>query len=110
MNGFDPIIALNVRIALLAALESAEEFVEETKGLTQAIGKIVGKCILFELEKSKQIMKENKMWADDTPIRGYRYRYLLQGRRGEHEVSEAEINLHLGIVQRTLEHKISNRK
>ncbi|MBO7746205.1 hypothetical protein I8J29_18510 [Paenibacillus sp. MWE-103] len=110
MNGFDPIIALNVRIALLAALDSAEEFVGETKGFTQAIGKVVGKCILFELEKSKQVMKENKMWVEDHPVRGYRYRYLLQGRRGEHEASEADLNLHLGIVQRTLEHKISKCK
>ncbi|SFJ44606.1 hypothetical protein SAMN02799624_04556 [Paenibacillus sp. UNC496MF] len=110
MNGFDPIILLNLRIALLTALESAEEFVGETKGLTQAIGKIVGKCILSELEKSNQVMKENKMWVNDIPLRGYRYRYLLQGRRGEHEATEADINLHLGIVQRTLEHKISKCK
>ncbi|SFJ74573.1 hypothetical protein SAMN02799624_05797 [Paenibacillus sp. UNC496MF] len=110
MNGFDPIIALNVRIALLSALESAEEFVEETKGLTQAIGKIVGKCILVELEKSKHVMKEHKMWVDDNPVRGHRYRYLLQGRRGEHEATEADLDLHLGIVQRTLEFKISKCK
>lgn len=106
MNGFDLIITLNLRIALLTALESAEDFVEETKGLTQALGKIVGTCILLELEKSRQYMKDNKMWVDETPIRGYRYRYLLNGTRCEHEATEADVHLHLGIVQRTLEHKI----
>lgn len=34
MNDFDPIIALNVRIALLAVLDSTEEFVTENKGIT----------------------------------------------------------------------------
>ncbi|MFC4808134.1 hypothetical protein [Paenibacillus sp. GCM10023250] len=107
MNGFDPIIALNLRIALLAARDSAEAFVAETGGLTQAIGKLVGRCVLMELEKSKQVMKANNMWVDDTPVRGTRYRYLLQGRRGEHEATEADLQLHLGIVQRTLAHKIN---
>ncbi|QHT60678.1 hypothetical protein GXP70_12490 [Paenibacillus lycopersici] len=107
---YDPIIALNVHVAMLTALESAKEKMEETKGVTQAIVKVVGSLIVSEVERSKRNMKANGMWVSEVPVRDRRYLYSLHGRRAEREVSQTDLDLHLGIVARTLEHKIDKAK
>ncbi|QHW30334.1 hypothetical protein GZH47_05400 [Paenibacillus rhizovicinus] len=103
---FDPIISLNVHIALLTARDQALKPFEESKGLVKEFARIVGQTIQHELEKSRQNMKHNKMWVDDVPVRERRYRYAHLGHRSEYEISRDDLRQHLGIVLRSLEYKI----
>ncbi|QHT61685.1 hypothetical protein GXP70_18040 [Paenibacillus lycopersici] len=100
---FDPKIALNRHIALLVARDNAAEYVDSTRGLNQAIGKVVGQVITHKLAESKRSMRDNKMWVDEVPIRGMRYQYSFQGRRHEYEASQADIDLHIKMVLNNFE-------
>ncbi|QHW35581.1 hypothetical protein GZH47_32365 (plasmid) [Paenibacillus rhizovicinus] len=108
MQGFDPLISLKTHVALLSLYEEAKNFVEDKKGLTSAIGKIVGQAIVTELDESKKKMRENKMWIDENPLFGKRYRYSLNGRKFECDVSEADLTFYQSLVQQTIETKISS--
>ncbi|WP_308637732.1 hypothetical protein [Paenibacillus silvisoli] len=110
MNGFDPIIALNVHVALLKALEKVKDHSESSKGVAQSLIKAVGRIIFEELEKSKRTMRENNMWVNESPVQERRYRYSHFGSSNEYVISNEELELHFGIVMRTLQHKIDKFK
>ena len=103
---YDPIIALNVHIALLTARDQALKQFDESKGLVKEVSRIVGQAVQREIEKSRQNMKANKMWVEDIPVHERRYRYAHLGHRSEYEISRDDLRLHLGIVLRTPEYKI----
>ncbi|QYR20788.1 hypothetical protein KZ483_24010 [Paenibacillus sp. sptzw28] len=110
MNGFDPMISLKTHIALLKMFDEAEYLVKESKGLTSAIGKIVGQLIVSELARSRKSMKHNKIWVNENPISEHRYQYSLQRRRDEFEISDSELNLYLTMVIKSVEQKIENMR
>jgi hypothetical protein len=82
--------------------DDAKYLVKESKGLTSAIGKMVG--------QSRVSMRDNKMWVNEHPISEHRYQYSFQGRRDEFEMSKSELNLYLTMTIRSVEQKIENMR
>lgn len=103
MNGFGPIISLNAHIALLTLVDDAKVEVETSKGIIQLAAKSAGRSIVSMLEKSRETMKENKMWVQDIPIGERRYRYTLFGKREEYEISQDDLDFHRRMMLVSLE-------
>ena len=102
-NGFDPIIFLKSHIALLTILEDAKKEVGRVKGIPLMAAKALGRTITTELEKSREVMRANKMWVQEKPIRERCYQYSLFGRRDEYEISQVDLNLHVGMAMREID-------
>jgi hypothetical protein len=103
---FDPIIALNGHIALLTIIETAKQDLPRMKGLQLLALKGLGRMTTLELEKSKAKMKLNKMWVQEVPLGERRYRYVLNGIGNGYEISQADLDLHLGMTMGEFERQL----
>lgn len=103
---FDPIIALNHHVALLTLLNQAKEEVARYSGITLLAAKHTGRMIVAELDRSRETLRANKMWVADQSTAERMYRYSISSQRGEHEISQEDLDLHMraimGDMERTL--------
>ncbi|QJD83542.1 hypothetical protein [Cohnella herbarum] len=109
MSGFDPVISLNAHIALLTLVEDAKKELEAVRGIILMATKALGRSLMAELEKSREVMKVNKMWVQDSPIGDRRYRYSFSGHRDEHEISQNDLDLHRKMIMGTIEKSLADK-
>ncbi|XID91020.1 hypothetical protein ACF3MZ_21210 [Paenibacillaceae bacterium WGS1546] len=95
----DPTILLNHHVALLALVELAKEEVVKYNGVKLLAMRFTGKMLMAELERSRERLRANKIWVADRPIGERRYRYSLAGRRGEHEISQDDLDMHMRAIE-----------
>ncbi|QMV44481.1 hypothetical protein [Cohnella cholangitidis] len=100
---FDPIIALNHHVALLRLVEIAKEEVTKCSGINLLAAKYTGRVIVAELDRSRETLRANKMWVADQPTVEGIYRYSMRGQRGEHEISQDDLHLHMRAIMGDLE-------
>lgn len=108
-HGFEPINSLNAHIALLTLIEDAKKELEAVRGIIEMATKALGRSLMAELEKSREVMKVNKMWVQDSPVGERRYRYSFSGRRDEHEISQTDLDLHRRMIMGTIEKDLANK-
>jgi len=95
---FDPIIALNHHVSLLTLLKAAKEEYAKARGITKYAARHTGAMIFAELEKSKTSMKAHQMWVAEESVGERRYRYGFRRERGEHEISQEDLKLHMRAI------------
>jgi len=106
---FDPIIAVNRHIALLTARDKLKEEMDAHTGLIRAAAQGVGRMVMMELEKSKQFMRANQAWIAEQPVGERRYRYGHLRYRGEHEISQEDLDQYIRIAMSKIERELESK-
>ncbi|BBI32381.1 hypothetical protein [Cohnella abietis] len=107
---FDPTNALNGHIALLTMVKGVEGDMVGVKGLMRSVMKGAGQLIYAELEASRKRMSENRMWVQAEPVGDRCYSYALNGRREQIEISQSDLNLHVGMALKNIEQQLDKAK
>jgi len=100
---FDPVIALNHHVALLTLVEMAKVEVTKCSGINLLAAKYTGRALVAELDRSRLTMRANKMWVADQPTAERVYRYSISGQRGEHDISQEDLDLHMRAIMGDME-------
>jgi len=107
---YDPIIAVNHHIALLTLRDKLAEEMGKQKGLVRAAAQGIGRMVMRELDKSKKYMRDNGAWIAEQPVGERRYRYGYLRSRGEHEISQEELERQMQVAMGKIEQELSEIK